>query len=126
MSWLLLIIPGLRRYDISLVSPSATRRQEIDGSVPAARHSLVTTPITSRTRPPCPKLSGPRRICSDAKIGAYPLRLSAGALHLGQRWSVVTMKKVYRIYRELGLQMRKKTPKLQVKAKLREDREPAI
>lgn len=36
------------------------------------------------------------------------------------------MKKVYRLYREVGLQLRNKTPKGQVKAKLREDRAPAI
>ena len=36
------------------------------------------------------------------------------------------MKKVYRLYRELGLQLRNKTPKRRVKAKLREDRAPAI
>ena len=34
--------------------------------------------------------------------------------------------KVYRLYRELGLQLRNKTPKRRVKAKLREDRAPAI
>ena len=39
-------------------------------------------------------------------------------------WAV-NMKKVYRIYRELGLQLRNKTPKRRVKAKLREDRAPA-
>lgn len=39
---------------------------------------------------------------------------------------VVNAKKVYRLYRELGLQLRNKTPKRWVKAKLREDRAPAI
>ncbi|MGV2496020.1 IS3 family transposase [Pelagerythrobacter aerophilus] len=39
---------------------------------------------------------------------------------------VVNMKKVYRLYRELGLQLRNKTPKRRVKAKLREDRTTAI
>lgn len=34
-------------------------------------------------------------------------------------------KKVYRIYNELGLQLRNKTPKRRVKAKLRDDRCPA-
>ena len=38
---------------------------------------------------------------------------------------VVNAKKVYRLYRELGLQLRNKTPKRRVKAKLREDRAPA-
>ncbi|WWA46758.1 IS3 family transposase [Pelagerythrobacter marensis] len=39
---------------------------------------------------------------------------------------VVNMKKVYRLYRELDLQLRNKTPKRRVKAKLREDRTMAI
>ncbi len=39
---------------------------------------------------------------------------------------VVNAKKVYRIYRELGLQLRNKTPKRRVKAKLREDRATAV
>ena len=34
-------------------------------------------------------------------------------------------KKVYRIYNELGLQLRNKTPKRRVKAKLRDDRQAA-
>ena len=37
----------------------------------------------------------------------------------------VNAKRVYRLYRELGLQLRNKTPKRRVKAKLREDRRPA-
>lgn len=39
---------------------------------------------------------------------------------------VVNVKKVYRLYRELGLQLRNKIPKRRVKVKLREDRAPAI
>ena len=39
-------------------------------------------------------------------------------------WNV-NAKKVYRIYNELGLQLRNKTPKRRVKAKLRDDRQPA-
>lgn len=38
----------------------------------------------------------------------------------------VNHKKTYRIYRELGLQLRAKTPKRRVRAKLREDRCPAL
>lgn len=40
-------------------------------------------------------------------------------------WAV-DRKKVYRLYRELGLQLRNKPPKRRVKAKLREDHAPAI
>ncbi len=36
------------------------------------------------------------------------------------------MKRVYRIYKELGLQLRNKSPKRRVKAKLREDRVDAV
>ena len=39
---------------------------------------------------------------------------------------VVNAKKVYRLYKELGLQLRNKTPKRRGKAKLREDRAPAV
>ncbi len=35
-------------------------------------------------------------------------------------------KRIYRLYKELGLQLRNKTPKRRVKAKLREDRRPAV
>jgi putative transposase len=38
----------------------------------------------------------------------------------------INIKKVYRIYRELGMQLRNKTPKRRVKAKLREDRAEAV
>ena len=37
----------------------------------------------------------------------------------------VNPKRIYRLYKELGLQLRNKTPKRRVKAKLREDRRPA-
>lgn len=38
----------------------------------------------------------------------------------------VKVKKVYRIYRELWMQLRNKTPKRRVKAKLRDDRPEAV
>lgn len=38
----------------------------------------------------------------------------------------VSIKKVYNVYREMGLQLRNKTPKRRVKAKLREDRAEAV
>lgn len=37
----------------------------------------------------------------------------------------INAKRIYRLYRELGLQLRNKTPKRKVKAKLREDRQAA-
>lgn len=39
-------------------------------------------------------------------------------------WNV-NPKRIYRLYKELGLQLRNKTPKRRVKAKLRDDRRPA-
>ena len=38
---------------------------------------------------------------------------------------LVNAKRIYRLYKELGLQLRNKTPKRRVKAKLREDRSDA-
>ena len=38
----------------------------------------------------------------------------------------INMKRTYRIYRDLGLQLRNKTPKRRVKAKLRDDRQEAV
>jgi putative transposase len=38
---------------------------------------------------------------------------------------VVNPKRIYRLYKEMGLQLRNKTPKRRVKAKLREDRTDA-
>lgn len=38
----------------------------------------------------------------------------------------INAKKTYRVYKELGMQLRNKTPKRRVKAKLREDREEAV
>jgi putative transposase len=42
---------------------------------------------------------------------------------LGREGWRVNPKRVYRLYREMGLQLRNKTPKRRVKAKLREDRQ---
>ena len=44
---------------------------------------------------------------------------------LGREGWQVNHKRVYRLYREMGLQLRNKTPKRRVKAKLRDDRSPA-
>lgn len=39
---------------------------------------------------------------------------------------IVNAKRIYRLYKELGLQLRNRVPKRRVKAKLREDRRPAV
>lgn len=38
----------------------------------------------------------------------------------------INAKKTYRVYKKLGMQLRNKTPKRRVKAKLREDRKEAV
>ena len=40
-------------------------------------------------------------------------------------WAV-NVKRVYRLYHEMSLQLRRKPPKRRVKAKLREDRQPPL
>ena len=61
------------------------------------------------------------------EIAATRVRYGYRRVHVLLRrdgWSI-NLKKTRRIYRELGLQLRNKTPKRRVKAKLREDRRPA-
>jgi putative transposase len=61
------------------------------------------------------------------EIAATRVRYGYRRLHVLLRregWRV-NAKRVYRLYRELGLQLRNKTPKRRVKAKLRDDRRPA-
>ncbi|WP_246740211.1 IS3 family transposase [Mesorhizobium loti] len=62
------------------------------------------------------------------EICAYtgPLRIPARARNAHARGLEHNMKRTYRIYRDLGLQLRNKTPKRRVKAKLREGREEAV
>ena len=61
------------------------------------------------------------------EIAATRVRYGYRRVHVLLRrdgWPI-NLKKTRRIYRELGLQLRNKTPKRRVKAKLREDRRPA-
>jgi len=61
------------------------------------------------------------------EIAATRVRYGYRRIHVLLRrdgWRV-NPKRVYRLYRELGLQLRNKTPKRRVKAKLRDDRRPA-
>ena len=61
------------------------------------------------------------------EIAATRVRYGYRRIHVLLRregWRV-NAKRVYRLYREMGLQIRHKTPKRRVKAKLREDRRPA-
>jgi len=61
------------------------------------------------------------------EIAATRVRYGYRRIHVLLRrdgWRV-NAKRVYRLYREMGLQLRHKTPKRRAKAKLREDRRPA-
>jgi len=61
------------------------------------------------------------------EIAATRVRYGYRRIHVllrRQGWQV-NAKRVYRLYREIGLQLRNKAPKRRVKAKLREDRRPA-
>lgn len=61
------------------------------------------------------------------EIAATRVRYGYRRIHVQLRregWRV-NPKRVYRLYREMSLQLRHKTPKRRVKAKLREDRRPA-
>ena len=61
------------------------------------------------------------------EIAATRVRYGYRRIHLLLRregWRI-NPKRVYRLYREMGLQLRNKTPKRRVKAKLREDRQSA-
>ena len=79
----------------------------------------TTTSLVAPDRPPSNNGSrrSARRACATA-IGVFMCCCGARAGRHGQN-------KTRRIYRELGLQLRNKTPKRRVKAKLRDDRRPA-
>lgn len=62
------------------------------------------------------------------EIAATRVRFGYRRIHVLLRregWPV-NAKRIYRLYKELGLQLRNKTPKRRVKAKLREDRSEAV
>ena len=56
---------------------------------------------------------------------ARSLRLPPGACLLRRKGWAVNPKRIYRLYKEMGLQLRNKVPKRRVKAKLRGDRTEA-
>ncbi len=62
------------------------------------------------------------------EIAATRVRYGYRRVHVLLRrvgWTV-NAKRIYRLYKEMGLQLRNKTPKRRVKAKLREDRTEAV
>jgi putative transposase len=78
-------------------------------------------------------VSQPQRDCisrlasQSREIAATRVRYRYRRIHVLLRregWRI-NPKRVYRLYREMGLQLRNKSPRRRVKAKLREDRQSA-
>ncbi len=108
------------------------RRQLVDHarstwkvSIRRACSVLVTEPSTYHYKS---RRAGQAPLCHRMKeIAATRVRYGYRRIHVLLRregWPV-NSKRVYRLYREMGLQLRNKTPKRRVKAKLRDDRRPA-
>ena len=109
------------------------RRQLVDHarstwkvSIRRACSVLVTEPSTYHYKS---RRAGQATLCHRMKeIAATRVRYGYRRIHVLLRregWPV-NSKRVYRLYREMGLQLRNKTPKRRVKAKLRDDRRPAM
>ena len=76
----------------------------------------------STTSPAAPAAKRIREICETrVRYGYRRVRVLLDR----EGWGI-NVKKVYRIYRELGMQLRNKTPKRRVKAKLRDDRTEVV
>jgi putative transposase len=84
-----------------------------------ARHIHLSLQISS------PRTGWPRTAHPRDLPNARALRLWRVHIQLRREGWCHGQNKTRRIYRELGLQLRNKTPKRRVKAKLREDRRPA-
>jgi putative transposase len=100
---------------------------------PAGRHLAVSLQVEAR------RSAGWQALHSKAErqaalkkrmkeIAATRVRFGYRRIHalLRREGWPVNAKRIYRLYRELGLQLRNKTPKRRVKAKLREDRSEAV
>jgi putative transposase len=109
------------------------RRQLVDHarstwqvSIRRACAVLVTEPSTYHCTS---RRAGQASLCNRMReIAAKRVRYGYRRIHVLLRregWSV-NAKRVYRLYRQMGLQLNHKTPKRRVKAKLRDDRRPAI
>ena len=79
---------------------------------------IITNPVAASR--PASKL-GSRRFAGRASATATDASMSFCVV---KGWEI-NLKKTHRIYNELGLQLRNKTPKRRVKAKLRDDRRAA-
>jgi putative transposase len=89
--------------------------------LPGAASSTPRPTITS----PAARPGRPRGSDQGDLRDAGALRLPARACAAAPRGLGINTRRPYRIYNELGLQLRNKTPKRRVKAKLREDRQEA-
>src|SRR5262249_26322281 len=88
------------------------------------RSSSRAGDATTTRSDPAPQAHLSKRI---REIAATRVRYGYRRIHVLLRregWQV-NPKRVYRLYREMGLQLRNKTPKRRVKGKLREDRQSA-
>ena len=86
---------------------------------PGIRHLKLSLQIVpARPGPPAARI---KAICETRVRYGYR---RVDVLLRREGWHV-NQKRIRRIYNELGLQLRNKTPKRRVKAKLREDRAPA-
>jgi putative transposase len=92
------------------------------------RRACRTLPVERSTYHYRSRRAGQAQLSERIKeIAASRVRYGYRRIHVLLRregWRV-NVKRVCRLYRELGLQLRNKTPKRRVKAKLREDRRPA-
>jgi putative transposase len=110
----------------------ARQRQLVDDTRSAWRVSIRRAcralPVERSTYHYRSRRAGQAELTERIKeIAATRVRYGYRRIHVLLRrdgWRV-NPKRVYRLYRELGLQLRNKTPKRRVKAKLRDDRRPA-
>jgi putative transposase len=111
-------LPGCARWSITFARPG---RSAFDGPAVLCRSSVRAITIVPAVPGRLPSASAsrrsPRRACATANRRIHVLLCREG-------WQV-NVKRVCRLYREQSLQLRNKSPKRRVKAKLREDRSPA-
>ena len=110
----------------------ARRRQLVDHarstwkvSIRRACSALVTEPSTYHYKS---RRAGLAILCDRMnEIAATRVRYGYRRIHvlLRREGFAVNPKRVYRLYREMGLQLRNKSPRRRVKARLRDDRRPA-
>lgn len=109
----------------------ARKRQLVDHARSAwqvsIRRACCALPVDRSTYHYRSRRTGQAELSERIKaIAATRVRYGYRRIHVLLRregWPV-NAKRVYRLYHEMGLQLRNKTPKRRVRAKLREDRKP--